>query len=91
MSAFASCDDKKVILQDYSEGKTYKLKFTIGSKDVKTSSSLMPSNEVMQFCCNYGNGPEAVDELNNAGLTFSAGKTYLIAVNLGMVQVIASR
>lgn len=43
----------------------------------------------MAFNADYGSGPEAVDELNASTVTFKANTTYLIAVNLGMIQVIA--
>lgn len=78
---------KSIILQDYAEGKTYKLKFKTGTSAVTIGAGA--STTRMTFNANYGNGPELVDELNASTVTFKANTTYLIAVNLGMIQVIA--
>lgn len=78
---------KNIILQSYSEGKTYKLKFRTGSSDVTVGNSA--STTSIRFNANYGNGPEGVDELNASNIVFTANTTYLIALNLGMIQVIA--
>lgn len=78
---------KNIILQSYAEGKTYKLKFKTGTSDVTVGKRATTTR--VAFNANYGNGPEAVEELNTSTLTFKANTTYLIAVNLGMIQVIA--
>ena len=78
---------KNIILQSYSEGKTYKLKFRTGSSDVAIGNSA--STTRIRFNANYGNGPEGVDELNASNIVFTSNTTYLIALNLGMIQVIA--
>ena len=78
---------KNIILQSYSEGKTYKLKFRTGSSDVDIGDSA--STTRIRFNANYGNGPEGVDELNASNIVFTANTTYLIALHLGMIQVIA--
>jgi hypothetical protein len=74
---------KRIILQDYSEGKTYKLKFKTGSSDVSIGTRASTSN--ITFYADYGNGPEKIDELNTSNAIFSANSTYLIAANLGMI------
>lgn len=74
---------KRIILQDYSEGKTYKLKFKTGSSDISIGTSATTSN--IAFYADYGNGAEKIDELNASNAIFSANSTYLIAVNLGMI------
>ena len=84
---FEACDDKNIVLQSYSEGKTYKLKFRTGSSDVTVGNTA--SSTGIRFNANYGNGPESVDELNASNIVFTANTTYLIALNLGMIQVIA--
>lgn len=78
---------KNIILQSYSEGKTYKLKFRTGSSDVTVGNTASLTG--IRFNANYGNGPESVDELNASNIVFTANTTYLIALNLGMIQVIA--
>ena len=84
---FEACDDKNIVLQSYSEGKTYKLKFRTGSSDVTVGNTASATG--IRFNANYGNGPESVDELNASNIVFTANTTYLIALNLGMIQVIA--
>lgn len=74
-------------MQSYSEGKTYKLKFRTGSSDVTIGNSASAAR--IRFNANYGNGPEGIDELNASNIVFTANTTYLIALNLGMIQVIA--
>lgn len=78
---------KRIIFQDYSEGKTYKLKFKTGNSDISIGIRATTSN--ITFYADYGNGAEKIDELNAFNTIFSANSTYLIAVNLGMIQVIA--
>jgi len=85
---FAS-STKKIILQSYSSGKTYKLKFTTGSLALTVGTR--PTATKVAFFGNYGEGPEALSELNESGVAFDANTTYLIAINLDMIQVIAKR
>ena len=84
---FGACDDKNIVLQSYSEGKTYKLKFTTGSSNVTVGTRA--SATTVAFKANLGNGPETIDDLRSSSIVFQANTTYLIAVNLGMIQVIA--
>ncbi len=78
---------KNIILQGYAEGKTYKLKFRTGSSAVTVGTRA--SATTIAFNANLGNGSERIDELSSSSTTFAANTTYLIAVNLGMIQVIA--
>lgn len=84
---FSDNNDKKIIFQSYSEGKTYKMKFSTGSSTLSVGNRA--SSTTIAFYANQGNGPEKIDELNNTSLTFAANKTYFIAVNLEMIQILA--
>lgn len=75
LEAFAS-KTKKIILQDYTEGKAYKLKFTTGSSNLSIGGRV--GSSVITFYGNQGNGPEKIDELNSSTQKFAANTTYLI-------------
>jgi len=76
-----STNPKNIILQNYSEGKTYKLKFTIGDADLMVGDSA--STTLISFSAN--DGTEKVAELNASNVVFSANTTYLISLSLGMI------
>lgn len=84
---FINADEKNIILQNYSEGKTYKLKFDVGRSNISIGDS--SSSTSISFWIDVGNGPENMSELNSSSIEFLADKTYLIAINLEMIQVIA--
>ena len=73
---FETCDDRTIVLQDYTPGKTYKFKFSTGDDPVAVSC-VNGRNGTIQFKCDMGNGPQNVDELSSSDTVFEARKTYL--------------
>ena len=88
LDGFANSQSRAIVLQDYSQTKTYKLKFKTGASSIVIGDD--PENtSQMSFYIDYGNGPEISDGIASS-YEFQPNTTYLVAVNLGMVQVIAA-